>query len=88
MDDLSARLTGSLGWRHAVGDVATTTRMYFVGSDDFTVAGVPVNRDAMVVEAGIALNMGDDVHVKFGYQGEYGTYAQDHCVTANLAVLF
>jgi hypothetical protein len=48
---------GTLGWRHALGDVTPTSTLAFAGGHAFTIAGVPIARDAAIVEAGLDLKM-------------------------------
>ena len=50
---INATARGMLGWRHAFGDVTPTSSFAFAGGDTFTIAGVPIARDAAVIEAGL-----------------------------------
>ena len=46
--------TSLLGWRHAYGDVIPKVNQTFAGSfSSFTVAGVPIDRDAFVSETSL-----------------------------------
>ena len=48
------QLFGTLGWRHAFGDVDPASTMAFVqGGESFTTNGVPIARDAALVELGV-----------------------------------
>jgi uncharacterized protein with beta-barrel porin domain len=49
----AASARGMAGWRHAFGDVTPSSTVSFAGSDTFTVTGVPIAKDAGVVEAGL-----------------------------------
>ena len=46
---------GMLGWRHAFGDVTPTSTLAFASAPSipFAVAGAPIARDALAVEAGL-----------------------------------
>src|SRR5690606_18471083 len=51
-------LEGRLGWRHASGDLAPATDQTFAGGAAFTVNGLPVDEDAVVVEIGGRVDLG------------------------------
>ena len=44
-----------LGWRHVFGDVTPTSTLAFASAPSipFAVAGAPIARDALAVEAGL-----------------------------------
>lgn len=48
---------GTLGWRHASGYVDPRSVIAFNGSDPFTVQSVPMARNALVVDAGLMLQV-------------------------------
>lgn len=78
-------LNGLLGWRHAFGDVAPEALLAFAGgASTFTVAGVPVDRDALVAEAGLDWKASDAVSVGVAYSGQIGSRARDHALKGNL----
>ena len=56
METLTAKLTGSVGWQHAWGDVTPTLSQAFDGSSSFTIVGNPVARDSALIEAGWSLS--------------------------------
>ncbi len=74
-------VTGGLGWRHAFGDVTPTSRMAFDAGDTFTVAGAPIARDAVLVEAGLDAAIGRNATVGLSYAGQFGSRNQDHSST-------
>lgn len=57
---IGAFLRAGIGvsWRHAFGDTTPLATHVFAGSDAFTVAGVPIARDAAVIEAGLDFDHG------------------------------
>jgi len=84
--DTTAR--GMLGWRHAFGDVTPTSTLAFAGGDAFTIAGVPIARDAAVVEAGFDLKMAANATLGLSYTGQFGGGATDSGANASLSVKF
>jgi outer membrane autotransporter protein len=80
---------GTLGWRHAFGDVVPTTALAFAsGGVPFTIAGVPIARDSAIVEAGFDLDLAANAKFGIGYFGQLARDAQDHAVKGNLLVRF
>jgi outer membrane autotransporter protein len=65
-------LTGTLGWRHAFGDVDPTTTMAFDGSQPFTIAGAPIARDAAVLQLGVNMDVSRSTTVSVSYSGQFG----------------
>jgi outer membrane autotransporter protein len=66
------RLRATLGWRHAFGDLATQSTMAFEGGQDFTVAGVPLARNAAVVGLEAEVDLSNRAALALGYNGEFG----------------
>ncbi|WP_162901446.1 autotransporter domain-containing protein [Breoghania sp. L-A4] len=85
---LTASLAGTLGWRHAIGDVSAGSTMRFAGGDAFTITGAPIDRDTALIEAGLKLGLGDNARLDISYQGELGARAQDHGVKAGFSARF
>jgi outer membrane autotransporter protein len=73
-------LKGGLGWRHAFNGVTPTAELAFAGGTPFTIAGVPISRDSLVVEAGLDAAWSTDITVGLGYAGQYAGNASDHGV--------
>ncbi|MFD4840088.1 DUF6850 family outer membrane beta-barrel protein [Achromobacter sp. NPDC058515] len=64
---------GTLGWRHAFGDLNPASTLSFVqGSDSFTATGAPVARDAVVVELGVGMEVSKRTTVGLVYGGQFG----------------
>lgn len=72
------RATASLGWRHAYGDEAAQTRMAFDGGQAFAIQGVPLARDAAVIEAGIEGAITPSASFGLAYRGLVGDGVDDH----------
>lgn len=81
-------LRGGLGWRHAFGDVDPKTVLAFSGSNPFAIAGLPIARDAALVEAGLDLALGANTALGASYTAQLANDAQDHAFKANLVVKF
>ncbi|MBN9547923.1 MAG: autotransporter domain-containing protein [Alphaproteobacteria bacterium] len=79
---------GSLGWRHAFGDASPLSTQAFSAGDAFTVAGVPIARDAAVIETGLDLAVTRAVTVGVSYNGQLASSARQHAFKANLNVKF
>jgi outer membrane autotransporter protein len=73
-------LKGGLGWRHAFNGVTPIAELAFAGGTPFTIAGVPIARDALVLEAGLDTAWSNDVAVGISYSGQYAGSASEHGV--------
>jgi outer membrane autotransporter protein len=80
--DLTA--SGTLGWRHAYGDVTPTSRLRFTGSDAFIVAGVPIAREAAVMKASLSTVVTSNVALSVSYMEQFGSGIQDQGVRGSL----
>ncbi|HKR77185.1 MAG TPA: autotransporter domain-containing protein, partial [Rhodanobacter sp.] len=75
----------SLGWQHAWGDTLSVDTMRFESSSDsFAVAGLPVLRNAGVVNTGISFTIAPGVSVDASYQGQFGQHAKDQAARISL----
>ena len=81
-------LRGALAWRHAFGDVTPVATLAFAGSSSFTVAGIPIAKNAALVEAGLDLAISPSATLGLSYTGQLAEGAQDHAFKGNLAVRF
>jgi outer membrane autotransporter protein len=88
LGDMSARLHGSLAWRHAFGELAQTATLSIGGSDPYSVAGVPTARDAALVEAGVDVDLSDSATVSALYSGVITESATDQSLKGVLSVKF
>ena len=85
---LPARLDTTLGWRRAAGDVTPLSLQSFSGGSPFSIAGVPIARDALVVGAGLSLTVAPGTELGLSYDGQLARRATDHIVNARLALRF
>lgn len=82
-------LRGMLGWRRAFGDVNPSALLAFSGgASAFSVSGTPVDRDALVAEAGLDWQATRDIGLGVAYSGQIGSRAQDHALKGNFTWRF
>ncbi|NMK47007.1 autotransporter domain-containing protein [Achromobacter sp. Bel] len=72
------RLQGTLGWRHAFGDVAPKSTLAFDGGQAFTVSGTPIARNAALAELRAEVAMSANATVGVLYSGQYGGGNREH----------
>ncbi|MBY5364436.1 autotransporter domain-containing protein, partial [Rhizobium leguminosarum] len=77
-----------LGWRHAFDDVTPLAAVAFAGGAPFTIAGVPITRDAAVVEAGLDFQLSSSAVLGITYSGQFGSDLSDQSVKANFNMRF
>ena len=78
-----------LGWRHAYGDVVPTALMAFQGGTSaFTIAGVPIDRDAFVTEVGLDYAATSALTLGVAYSGQYGEHASDSAIKGRIDFRF
>jgi subtilase-type serine protease len=83
-----ATLRGMAGWRHAYGDVTPLSSLAFAGMDNFEISGLPIARDAALVEVGLDIDLAPATTFGFSYRGQIASEVQDHGVRADLRVRF
>lgn len=83
-----ATLSGMIGWRHAFSDVTPDAVFAFAGGAPFAIAGAPIARDALALEAGLDVQVGARTSLGIAYSGQIGDGAQDHGANARLTVNF
>ncbi|WP_039566488.1 autotransporter outer membrane beta-barrel domain-containing protein, partial [Ralstonia solanacearum] len=77
---------GTIGWRHAFGSTQPTSTLSFAagGGSAFGVAGVPIARDAAVLELGVDAKVSKRLTVGVSYSGQIGKSVRDHALFGNL----
>lgn len=88
LQGIDLTLRGGLAWRHAFGDVDPKATLAFAGGSPFAIAGLPIARDAALVEAGLDLALAANITLGASYTAQLGQDAQDHAFKANLAMRF
>lgn len=84
---LTPRMTA--GWKHTYGDVSNSTRQAFVvGGTAFSVDGSSLDRDSLVLEAGLDVGISARHSVGVGYSGEIGSNSRNHGVIGQWQMSF
>ncbi|OED08846.1 autotransporter outer membrane beta-barrel domain-containing protein [Burkholderia sp. A2] len=79
---------GSLGWRHALGDTTPLSTHAFSTGNAFTVAGVPLAKNAALVEAGFDMAVTPSARLGLSYDGQITGSTRQHGVKATVNVSF
>lgn len=80
---------GMLGWRHAFGDVTPLSTMRFAGGGStFSIGGVPIARNAAVVEAGLDYAVMLNATLGISYNSQLGSGVTDQSVRATFNMKF
>ncbi len=86
-DALRAR--GTLGWRHAFGDITPVAVLAFQsGGAAFALAGSPIARDALVAEAGLDLAVAPNASLGISWTGQFADKVHDNTVKGNFTLRF
>ncbi|WP_193395269.1 autotransporter outer membrane beta-barrel domain-containing protein, partial [Bradyrhizobium pachyrhizi] len=79
----------SVAWQHAFGDVIPTAALAFQSpGTGFTVAGVPLARNAALIEGGLGLRVTPQASIGIAYVGQLADRVQDHSVKASFSWKF
>ena len=79
----------SVAWQHAFGAVTPTAALAFQSAGaGFGIAGVPLARDAALIEAGGDLQLTTQAKVGVSYAGQLANSAHDHSVKGNFTWRF
>ncbi len=81
-------LRGSVGWRHALSADTPEASFAFSGGADFTIEGLPIAEDTIVMEAGIGLQVMPGVSIGLNYSGQIGDGISDQGFNAGIRVSF
>jgi subtilase-type serine protease len=82
------RLTASLGWRHAMGDVTPSQQLAFDGGSTFSVRGVPIAKNAAVVGLGAEIALARNTTAGVAYDAQFGGGNRQQSGLLKLAVRF
>lgn len=85
---VAATARGTLGWRHASGDVKPLASVAFAGGEAFTVVGTPIARDVAVIEAGLDFAVSSQATLGLSYAGQLASHASDNGFKADLSIRF
>ncbi|MHC8289865.1 autotransporter outer membrane beta-barrel domain-containing protein [Pseudomonas sp. XS1P51] len=79
----------SAGWKHTYGEVYTETRQRLVtGGNDYSVYSAPLDRDKLMVDAGVDLKLSTRNTLGVGLTGEMGSDSRSHGVTGQWRMSF
>lgn len=84
----SNRLTASVGWRHASGDLKPRQELALDGGSNFSVTGVPIARNAAVLGLGAEMAVARNTTVGVGYDAQIGGGNRQQSGQLKLAVRF
>ncbi|AEV37819.1 protein containing Outer membrane autotransporter barrel domain [Pseudovibrio sp. FO-BEG1] len=88
LGQFAAKLSAQAAWQHAFGDVTPVANHAFAGGDDFSVAGIPIARDALLLNLGTSVDLGRNTTLDLAYDGQFGSGFTDQGLKANIAVKF
>jgi len=88
LGSITATARADLGWRHAYGNITPISTASFIGSDAFTVSGLPIAEDAALIEAGLDFKLTEDATLGISYNGQFASGAKQNGVNAKLSVSF
>ncbi|MEJ2029958.1 MAG: autotransporter domain-containing protein, partial [Maritimibacter sp.] len=80
-------LDGMIGWRHAFATTPSASNS-FAGGGAFSVTGAPLAQDALLVGAGIGVELAPGATFSLSYSGEFSGSSVDHAVSAQLTWRF
>uniref|UniRef100_UPI0015882CF2 autotransporter outer membrane beta-barrel domain-containing protein n=1 Tax=Burkholderia ambifaria TaxID=152480 RepID=UPI0015882CF2 len=76
---------GTVGWRHAFGNTQPGSTLSFAsGGSPFSAVGVPVARNAAVLEVGVDAAVTKNLSLGLSYSGQIGGSFSDHALYGNL----
>jgi outer membrane autotransporter protein len=88
-DGMTVMPRASAAWQHVFGDVDGTAALAFQNTGAaFGVTGVPIARNAALVEAGVDMLITPEAKLGIAYSGELAKDQQDHAVKGNLSWRF
>ncbi len=89
-DDAPLTARGMLGWRHGFGDVTPSATLAFASAPalSFAIAGAPIARDALAVEAGLEWRVTRQATIGAVYSGSLAAHDEDNAIKAKFDVAF
>lgn len=88
VNGMGLELRGALAWRHAFGDVTPASILSFAGGSPFSITGIPIAKNAAVLDAGLDLAVAPNATLSLSYGGQYSARAIEQTVKGSLAVKF
>lgn len=79
----------NLGWRHTYGDLSSSTQQAFLsGGSAFSVEGSALDRNSLLLEAGLDFGINAEQSIGVAYSGEKGSQTQVHALVAQWQLAF
>src|SRR5205807_5401016 len=80
----------SAAWQHAFNSVTPEAVLAFATApgNTFTIAGVPIARDALLAEAGLDLAINSHATIGVSYTGQIANNVQDHAAKGKFSWKF
>ncbi|WP_448109810.1 autotransporter outer membrane beta-barrel domain-containing protein [Pseudomonas azerbaijanoccidentalis] len=79
----------SAGWKHTYGELDSYTRQRLItGGRDYTVYGAPLDRDSLLIDAGLDLRVSANNTLGVGLNGEAGSDGRSYGVTGQWRMAF
>lgn len=90
LDAVKLTARGTLGWRHAFGNLTPTSSFAFSGGNGvpFAIAGVPITSNVLLAEAGVDAELTQAVTAGISYSGQFASSKQEHAVKGRLSARF
>lgn len=76
--DTDVGLHGALGWKHAIGRAPGSQMRFASGGDAFSIAGVPLSQDAILLDLGVDVNLSKNMTLGITYDGAFASGTQTH----------
>ncbi|MCM2431421.1 autotransporter outer membrane beta-barrel domain-containing protein [Agrobacterium rosae] len=86
--DLPVVASGTIGWRHAAGDLTPDLLTSFAGGSPFILEGITIPKNSLVLKAGITAHLSKSARLSLTYSGEFAGGFQSNTAHANLSIDF
>ncbi|HEY4201336.1 MAG TPA: autotransporter-associated beta strand repeat-containing protein [Devosiaceae bacterium] len=79
---------GSVGLRHASDDTTPISTLAFAGGSDFDIAGGPIARDTLLLNAGLDFALTDNTTLSLSYEGQFSGSTSEQAVKGTFDIKF
>ena len=87
-EGMLVNVDGMLAWQHTASDGGAESEMAFAAGNPFTVAGAPIAADALVLKAGLSVDVNEALALGASYGGQLSSEAQSHSLKASVSGKF
>lgn len=87
-DKTIATTRGTLGWRKAFGDSVPVSTNAIGNSPTFAIAGVPIAKDALVIDVGVDAHVAENADLGIGYNGQISPDGSDNGARVHFTLRF